>query len=64
MRSTLLSSELPLAQLKAFDHEIELYPLVQRSAMSYSSYKCLVDVIQYRPLLAVEGNNMGNLEDK
>ena len=35
---------------------------LQRSAMSYSSYKCLVDVIRYHPF--VEGNNMGNLEDK
>ena len=63
MRCTLLSLGLPLAQVKAFDLEIELYPLVQRSAMSYSSYKCLVDVIQHHPLLIMEGKLHGNLED-
>ena len=32
--------------------------------MSYSSYQCSVDVIQYHPLLAVDGkHSMGNLED-
>ena len=63
MRCTLLSLGLPLAQVKAFDLEIELYPLVQRSAMSYSSYKYLVDVIQHHPLLIMEGKQHGNLED-
>ena len=52
-------SGLPLAQEKAFNHEIELYPLVQRSAMFYYSYKRLVDVTQYHPLLVVEGKQHG-----
>ena len=49
-----MSSGLPLAQVKAFDREIKLNPLVQRSAMSYSSFKRLVNVIQYHTLLVVE----------
>ena len=54
-----MGSSLPLAQVKAFNREIELYPLVQRSAMFYSLYKRLVDVIQYHPLLVVEGKQHG-----
>jgi len=59
----LLSSGLPLAQVKTFDLEIELYLLVQRSAMPYSSFKRLVDVIQFHPLLVMEEKQYGNFED-